>query len=210
MRRETGLVLALDVTDRDEALRVAEAAAPHVDAVKVNYPLVLSQGLDFLDELPGPVIADLKVADIPNTDRLIAEQVNPHADALIVHGFTGLDSLRSCVEHFDGEVYAVVEMSHPGAEKFFTGLRDDLADVAVEGGADGVIAPATRPENLRRIRDRTGLTVLSPGVGAQGGKIRDTLEAGANFLIVGRSIYTADDPGDAAADIAEKIRKHSP
>jgi len=208
MNRRTGLIHALDVTDREKALAVAEAVEPHVDAVKVNYPLVLSQGLEFLDHVPGTVVADLKVADIPNTNRLIAEQVNRYADALIAHAFPGRDSLESCVEHFDGDVYAVVEMSHPGAEQIFKRERDDLIQTALEADVDGVIAPATRPQSLRAIKEKTGLDLLSPGVGAQGGKIRETLEAGADYLIVGRAIYRADDPGAEAARIASEISNY--
>ncbi|MBS1263924.1 MAG: Orotidine 5'-phosphate decarboxylase [Methanonatronarchaeales archaeon] len=205
MKRETGLILALDLSDGERCLRVASAVEGHIDAVKVNYPLVLSQGVEFLDELPGPLIADLKVADVPNTNRLICEEVDPHADCLIAHAFPGEDSLRTCVEAFDGEVYTVVEMSHPGAEAVFAGNRDLLADIAVDAGADGVVAPATRPRSITAVKERTGLTVLSPGVGAQGGSPGAAVEAGADFLIVGRSIYDADDPGGAAEKIASGI-----
>ena len=47
----TELILALDVPDRERALLVARACAPHLDAIKIGYPLVLSAGLSVAREL---------------------------------------------------------------------------------------------------------------------------------------------------------------
>ena len=97
LRREHGLILALDVTSRKTALSVAESVVEHIDAVKVGYPLVLSCGLEVvgeLSELGKPVIADFKVADIPYTSRLICELAErAGARFAIVHGFLGSDPL---------------------------------------------------------------------------------------------------------------------
>src|SRR5512147_1427632 len=96
------LILALDATDRVAARKIAKACAPHLDAIKLGYPLVLSAGLPFageLEELGLPLIADFKVADIPNTNRLIAEQVFDAGFASIIcHGFTGTDAVQACVD----------------------------------------------------------------------------------------------------------------
>lgn len=71
----TDLILALDVTDKKTALSIAEVCAPYIDAIKLGYPLILSCGMGIADEMAEhdlPLIADFKVADIPNTNRLIA------------------------------------------------------------------------------------------------------------------------------------------
>ena len=71
-----------------------------------------------------------------------------------------------------------------------------------------MIAPATRPERVTFIKGLVGdLKVLSPGVGAQGGSAAQAISAGADYVIVGRSIYQADDPKKAAENIASEIRK---
>lgn len=204
MKAETGLVLALDVTDGERGLELVDAVWDHVDALKVNYPLILSQGLGFLDELPRPSIADLKVADVPNTNRLICGQVNSRVDGLIAHAFTGEQSLKSCVRNFDGEVYAVVDMTHAGAETFFGANRGELLDAAVSAGVDGVVAPATRPRSIEYVKERTDLAVLAPGVGAQGGRLEETVGAGADFVIVGRAIYDAPEPAEAAEELSRR------
>ena len=84
------MILALDVTSREDALRITKDVRESVDAVKVGYPLVLATGLEIITELSklAPIIADFKVADIPNTNRLICDQVfQAGADAVIVQGF---------------------------------------------------------------------------------------------------------------------------
>jgi len=69
-----------------------------------------------------------------------------------------------------------------------------------------VIAPATRPERIKFIRGLVGeLKILTPGVGAQGGSAAQAIEAGADYVIVGRSIYQAENPRDVAEQIAAEI-----
>ena len=48
--------------------------------------------------------------------------------------------------------------------------------------------------------------ILSPGVGTQGGKASDAIAAGADYAIVGRSIYGAEDPRAAAESFRADIR----
>jgi orotidine-5'-phosphate decarboxylase len=206
----TELILALDVMERKKALAIAHACAPHIDAIKVGYPLVLSCGLAIAQELAKeklPLIADFKVADIPNTNELICGQVfGAGFSAIICHGFTGLDSLKACVtaaHTHRGACYVVAEMSHPGGNEFFSGgIAERIASDAMNAGADGIIAPATRPDRVKILRGIVGRKkILSPGVGTQGGDA-DAVAALVDGIIVGRSIYDAPDPAAAAQKYA--------
>ncbi|MBE6514824.1 MAG: orotidine-5'-phosphate decarboxylase [Candidatus Methanomethylophilaceae archaeon] len=211
MRMDSRLVLALDETDAEKALGVARSVSDIVDAIKINWPLVVSAGPEMITRLSeySEVICDFKVADIPNTVRLIVEgSVARGASAVIVHAFTGDDSLRAAVEAAgDAEIYAVTEMSHPGAKLFTAQHAEEMARLGVECGASGFIAPATRPDRIRAIRAIVGdRKILSPGVGAQGGSAADAIRAGATYAIVGRAIYGSDDPRKAAEAYADDIR----
>lgn len=211
MKSDSRLVLALDETDGKKALAIAESVGDIVDAIKINWPLVLSEGPQMITKLSemSEVICDFKIADIPNTVRLIVENaVSRGASAVIVHAFTGDDSLRAAVEASgDAEVYAVTEMSHPGAKMFTAQHAEEMARLGVECGVDGFIAPATRPDRIAAIRAVVGdRKILSPGVGAQGGKASDAISAGATYAIVGRAIYGSDNPRDSANAFAEDIR----
>lgn len=206
----TDLVLALDVHSREEAIRIAALCAPFLDAIKIGYPLVLPAGLGITGELAEfglPLIADFKVADIPNTNRLIAEQVfSAGFRAIICHGFPGSDSVRACTDtahDAGGECYIVAEMSHPGALEFFSGIvASRIASIAVDCGADGIIAPATRPEHVAQLREIVGRRkIYSPGIGAQGGDL-EAVACLVDGIIVGRAIYEAPEPGIAAEGFA--------
>jgi len=204
------LILALDVTEKKQALAIAHACASHIDAIKLGYPLILSCGLDVAGELETldlPLIADFKVADIPNTNRLIAEQVfDAGFSSLICHGFTGKDTVQACVDvaaDYGGACFVVAEMSHPGATTFFHGgAAEKIAALAMECGADGIIAPATRPERVKVLRRIVGKRkILSPGIGAQGGDATAVAKL-VDGIIVGRAIYEAEDPAAAAETFA--------
>jgi orotidine-5'-phosphate decarboxylase len=211
---ESRLIIALDVTGRDEALKIAKELGGVVDAIKVNYPLVLASGLGIVKDITkyANVIADFKVADIPNTNSLICKETfEAGADAIICQGFVGHDSVKACIDvanDYGRDVYVVTEMSHPGALDFLQPCAFELVDLAKRSGASGIIAPATRPERLAEIRRRAGnMKILSPGVGAQGGDARKAIEAGADFVIVGRSIYNAEHPYDATLNFIEQLRR---
>jgi orotidine-5'-phosphate decarboxylase len=214
MKKKSRLILALDVTDKSEALRIAADVGALVDAIKVGYPLILSSGLGIVNELAqyGDVLCDLKIADIPNTNRLIAEQVfKNRAAGVIVHGFTGKDSVEACVAAAKGkDVFVIAEMSHPGAKQFIQFFSEALAELAVEVRATGIVAPGTRPERIKKLRETVGdLLIIAPGIGVQGGSASAALTAGADYVIVGRTIYEAQQPKKAVEELISQIHMHS-
>lgn len=215
MRLRHRLILALDVPDVDRAKSIAKAVRPHVDGIKVNWPLVLSAGPQIIRELSGLgyVLGDFKIADIPNTNRLIVEQaVRAGASGVICHGFAGDDSVRACVAAAGtADVFVVTELSHPGGQEYTAKFADEFARLAVRAGAAGIIAPATRPQRIKALRQIIGTKlILAPGIGAQGGNAPEAIAAGADAVIVGRLIYEAKDPARVAREVADEIRSASP
>ena len=213
MKPDNRLIVALDVTDREKAMDVVEQVKDLVDAVKINWPLVLSCGPELVNEIADicPVICDFKIADIPNTSRLIAENAfHRGASGVIIHAISGIDSLeivKKVADDHGGKVFSVVEMSHPGAIESYAGITDRNIRISLNAGIKGFIAPGTRPDKIKHIRHAAGedAVILSPGIGAQGGDGRIALESGADYIIVGRSIYTADDPRKIAGEIVRSL-----
>lgn len=207
------LVLALDLTSREKALEIVEKTKDFIDAIKVNYPIVLSCGIGIVKELSKvkPVIADFKIADIPYTSSLIAEIAFKNgANAVICHGFVGRDVLKEILrvaENYDGKVYVVTELTNDGAKEFMKPFARKIAEIAKEIGCHGLIAPATKPERVKEVREvAKNLEILSPGIGVQKGKLEEIARY-VDGIIVGRSIYNADDPKKAAREIKERFRK---
>ena len=88
------------------------------------------------------------------------------------------------------------------------GVRDDWN----ENGNVMLVAGATYPEELKKIREVVGeMTLLVPGVGAQGGDVAKTVKAGVNSRGAGmivnssRGIIFADDPRTAAEKLRDEI-----
>ncbi len=215
MNIKNNIILAMDLMDLNEAERVCESINEYIDTIKIGYPLTLAEGLStigfFKEKFDYKVICDYKVADIPATNQKIADQTfDAGADAIICHGFVGSDSVDACktsAEDHGGEVFLLTEMSHPGAIKFLQPNADEIARMGVEMGITNYVAPSTRPERLSEIRDIVGKDafMISPGVGTQGGDPRETLKY-SNALIIGRSIYNAEDPQKATKDIVDSIK----
>jgi orotidine-5'-phosphate decarboxylase len=100
----------------------------------------------------------------------------------------------------------VAEMSHPGAVEFFAPVADRIARLAVESGAEGIIAPATRPDRITALRAIVGTRkIYSPGVGPQGGDLEKAASL-ADGVIVGRAIYDHPNPVSRAQDLS-RIRR---
>uniref|UniRef100_A0A7C4S8D1 Orotidine 5'-phosphate decarboxylase n=1 Tax=Geoglobus ahangari TaxID=113653 RepID=A0A7C4S8D1_9EURY len=208
------LILALDVLNEKKAMDIAADVRDYISMIKVNYPLVLSSGIGIIEKLSKikPVIADFKIADIPYTSSLIAEiAFENRAKAVTTHGFVGKDvieAVKKVAGRYDGEVYVVTELSSKGGREFMAKVSEKIVEIANETGCDGLIVPATRPERIKEIRSKTSLKLIAPGVITQGGEIKDTLDAGADGIIVGRAIYNAKDPKEEAKKIWELIKKY--
>jgi len=105
-----------------------------------------------------------------------------------------------------GEMYVVAEMSHPGSLDFITPVSEKIALMAREIGADGLVAPATRPERIKRLKDISKLKIISPGVGAQGGSPSEAIKWGADYIIVGRSITSSINPKEAILKLLNEMK----
>ena len=205
------LVLALDLLDEKRALEIAEVTSKYIDMIKVNYPLVLSAGIEIISELSEikPVIADFKIADIPYISSLVADiAFKKGAKAVIVHGFTGKNTVKSVLDvakRYEGEVYLVAELT---SESLILEVQsNEIIKMALKLGCHGIIAPATKPERIRKAREIAGnIKILSPGIGVQGGEIERVLNAGADGIIVGRSIYNSKNPERIAREFKDRIK----
>ncbi len=213
MKVKNNIILALDVMDIDEAITICDKVKGQIDTIKIGYPLTLAVGIECINILKEQfnfqVICDYKVADIDATNDKIADITYANgADGLICHGFVGEDSVQACLDkanEYNRELFLLTEMSHPGARKFLQPVAEDIAQLGVDLNIKNYVAPATRPDRLKAIRNIVGKDayIISPGVGTQGGSAKETLKI-SDAVIVGRSIYNSDDPEKAVNDILTK------
>ena len=216
------LVLAVDLNIEEglleSALHLIEQIACELAAVKINYHLLLPLALRDLKRVVEAAhqkglqtIADLKLNDISSTNLTVVKLLHEAGfDAFIANPIVGYrDALQPTIEeaHKRGMgVILLTYMSHRGAQEGY-GLKIKLktdsikplyrlfAERALKWGADGLIVGATRPSIIKEVAalTRNRLPIFSPGVGVQGGSALDALNAGASYLIVGRSIIDSPD-----------------
>ena len=208
MKIKNNLILALDVMSESEAIEICDSINEYIDTIKIGYPLTLAEGLEIINKLKDKfgfqVICDFKVADIDATNSKICDETfKAGADAIICHGFVGTDSVQACLDmanKHEKELFLLTEMSHPGAKMFIQKNADAIAQMGVDMGITNYVAPATR---LRNIVGKDAY-IISPGVGKQGGDGKKTLEY-SNAIIVGRSIYEAENPKTACENLIKSL-----
>lgn len=220
----------------DRAHKIIEDVYPYICAVKINHHLVLPLGtfqgvkklIEIIHEKDLPVIMDCKANDIGATNRVIAEYYYAAGfDAIIANPFVGWDEgLKPIFEvskKMHRGVILLAYMSHRGAKEGYGQLIYDkekdekiaqyisFARKALNWGADGVIVGATVPEKIREINEilEDKIPIYSPGIGAQGGKAISAINAGANYLIVGRSITLDKNPKKIVKILNKKLKNES-
>jgi orotidine-5'-phosphate decarboxylase len=215
LENRTGIIHALDVEDLEEAIKIAKKVEPFVDAIKLSWPSIMANGAQAIRQIKReillPVIADFKVSDIPEiSSKIVHYAMEYGADGITLQGFVGKDTMQECIRvahKSSAYTFMVTEMSHPGAERFMQPVGEKIAKMAKDLGSDGIVAPATRPDRTNEYRKIVGehMMIMSPGVGAQGAKVGDAIKAGADFEVIGRRIYQAQDPGESARRFSETI-----
>lgn len=214
----------------DKALNVLEQTHPYLCALKINHHLVLPLGVfngvqklvEKAHEFGLMAIMDCKANDIGSTNQVIAEYYySAGFDALIANPFVGWEEgikpIYEVAQKQHKGMILLVYMSHKGANEGYgqtiydaeTGEKTpqyvSFARKALKWNADGVVVGATYPEKIKEVYNilREEIPIYSPGIGAQGGEIKNASKAGARYLIVGRTIALAENPAKAAKEVKD-------
>jgi orotidine-5'-phosphate decarboxylase len=211
-----------------KAFEILEQVYVSIAAVKFNYhillPLDLHNGVakivDRAHDYGLQAIADLKLNDIASTNLVAANHLwKAGFDALIANPFVGYEGGLGPVlsqAHDQGKgVILLVYMSHPGSkEGYELTLSYDSGSMkvyelflrrALKWKADGIVVGATVPKLIKSISRKVAgrLLIFSPGIVTQGGVADQAVKAGADFLIVGRTIIESLQPQSSAEDIRQ-------
>jgi orotidine-5'-phosphate decarboxylase len=220
----------------EKARDVLAAVNEYICAVKINHHLVLPLGtfkgvsklVSQIHEEGLQAIMDCKVNDIGATNQTIAEYYYAAGfDALIANPFVGwhegLEPIFKIAHRLQRGVILLVYMSHKGSDEGYgqivynkeTGTKTaqyiSFAKKTLEWNADGAVVGATYPDKIREIKQILGerCPIYSPGIGRQGGAAEAALEAGARYLIVGREITLATNPGEKARRLWTSLKPFS-
>lgn len=138
-----------------------------------------------------PVILDSKRADIGNTNTgYVSEAFDLfQADAVTVHPYFGAEALGPFLARKEKGIIVLCRTSNPGAGEFqdlivngeplYLYLARRVANEWNKNGNCALVVGATYPDELRNVRRIVGnMPILIPGIGAQGGDVKETVLAG--------------------------------
>lgn len=183
------------------------------------------------DKYPGIfLIADAKRGDIDNTNQAYATAIFDELgfDAVTVHPYLGKESLAPFLNRKDKVTIVLCRTSNAGAGEIQDLMINDqplwgvvAQKVAEDWNANHncmLVTGGTYPSELASIREIVGdqLDFLVPGIGSQGGEVKEVMAAalnsqGAGLLITAsRSIIFAPDPRQAAQDLVAEIEANRP
>jgi orotidine-5'-phosphate decarboxylase len=213
-----------------------EQTHPFVSGYKPNIAFYESRGSDGIAELKLTIdylrerhpdiltICDAKRADITSTSEHYAQAIFDWLgfDAITLHPYLGSDALQPFLRRSDRASIILCRTSNPGA--------GELQDIPVNGkplwqiiaekvcdewNANGncmLVVGATAPQELRQARALVGdMTLLVPGVGAQGGSVEQVVQNGLNrehkglIINAARSVIFSDNPGKEARRLRDHI-----
>ncbi len=218
------LIVAVDVSDADAAEQLARSLSGRVGMLKVGLELFTAVGPDAVRRMRGhaPCFLDLKLHDIPATAGGAARNAGRlGASLLTVHALGGPEMVAAAVEGCrEGAAEAGVQPPEIIAVTVLSSLAEaagaspaSLAFEAITAGARGAVVSG---EDVKEVREALGPDPLLvvPGIRPSGhasnGHARvltpsEALEAGADYLVIGRPITRAADPAAAASQILAEV-----
>jgi len=229
MRNSSQVILALDFSDMASTVEMINLTKEHIGIYKLGLEFYLAQGKGGVKEIQRrftdiEIFLDLKLHDIPNTVagacRSVAD-INPKF--LTVHASGGSKMISAASSTLPNvEITAVTILTSLDQEQMITmglsgsieSLTLNLAKNAVSSGARAIVSS---PQEVSLLRKHLGekVTLITPGVRPSGAERddqervltpRQAIEAGADFVVIGRPITKVSDPNQAAEAITASLR----
>jgi len=222
------LIVALDVPSVKAAEGMVGRLGDSVWFYKIGYQLAFAGGLPLAQQLIAAgkqVFLDLKLHDIGNTVAKGVESVAQlGATFLTVHAYP--QTMKAAVEGKQGSKLRILAVtvltSYDDADLAAAGYELNVKELAAaraaqarDIGIDGLVCSAEEVAALRNIAG-PGMVLVTPGIRPSGSSTGDqkrimtparAVEAGADYLVVGRPVLEAGDPKAAADAIVAEIER---
>ena len=204
------LQFAIDALSTKDALDLAAQAAPHVDIIELGTPLIKSEGLSVVTAMkeahPDKIVfADLKTMDTGELEAGIAFDAG--ADLMTVLGVADDSTVSGAIaagkKHGKGVVVDLIGVADKVARaKEVIALGAEF--VEMHSGLDEQAQEGYTLDGLLRAGEEAGVPFSVAG-GVNESSIAAVQASGAQVAVAGGAIYSADDPGEAAAALRAAI-----
>jgi orotidine-5'-phosphate decarboxylase len=221
------IIAALDVATKKEALDLVEQLRGDISCFKVGLQLYTAEGLEIVRAIRATgahVFLDLKLHDIPNTvAKAVRSAAGLGVQMLTIHLCGGSEMIRAAISAKPQELSLLgVTVLTSADEQTLRqiGIADKIEDhvlrlakLGVEAGIDGLVAS---PHELKMLRHQFGtkIKLVVPGIrpswsdaGDQKRVMtpRQAMEAGADYLVIGRPIIADPRPSEAVNKILSEL-----
>ncbi|MFZ4508222.1 MAG: orotidine-5'-phosphate decarboxylase [Fimbriimonas sp.] len=217
------IICALDVSDLNEAVAITRRLSGVVGAFKVGHALTLNYGLDVVDRLrdagANRIFLDLKFHDIPNSVALAVYQAASRGVWMMtLHTSGGPAMMTAAVEEANRfredqrpllvgvSVLTSLDqhiLTHDlGVDRTIEDHMVKLSKLAIDCELDGVVCSVQEARAVRSVIGTRGV-IVTPGIRLANtavhdqrrvGDARDALDAGADYLVIGRALTQSPDP----------------
>ena len=221
------IIVALDVPTKKEALGLVEQLRGQVSFFKVGLQLYTAEGPEIVravTKTDAKVFLDLKLQDIPNTVAGAVESASKlGVQMLTIHLSGGPDMIRAAVAAKSNKISILGvtvltsatqhTLDEVGIEEQLDRHVLRLGNLGVAAGVDGLVAS---PFEVRFLRAEFGdkIKLVVPGVRPSWAKHGDqkrvmtpseAIQAGADYLVIGRPITAHKDPREAVKKILAEL-----
>ncbi|MEM6481623.1 MAG: orotidine-5'-phosphate decarboxylase [Pseudomonadota bacterium] len=229
MQADDRLIVALDLPHALAGLEMAKTLGDAVSFYKIGLGMLTGGGLALANELKGDhgkrIFLDMKLFDIGATvEAAVRGLAQFDLDFLTVHGDPPV--VRAAKEGASGKelkILAVTVLTSLDrsdldscliADGAIKDIVKERASRAFEAGADGVIASPQEARLIRDLPEAAGRLIVTPGIRPVGSEAGDqkrlatpsyALEQGADHIVVGRPVWSAPNPAEAAEAILAEI-----
>jgi orotidine-5'-phosphate decarboxylase len=222
------IIVALDVPSKKDALGLVEQLRGPISFFKIGLQLYTAEGPEIVRAVlstGAKVWLDLKLYDIPNTvGRAVESATGLGVQMLTIHLSGGAEMIRAATSARKGSmsILGVTVLTSSTDETLreigiASNAEDQvlrLARLGVENGIDGVVAS---PHEIKRLRSEFGenIQIAVQGIRPTWAKAGDqkrfmtpraALEAGADYIGIGRPITKHPNPREAVQKILAELR----
>ena len=225
------LIVALDVPNAIAGLELAAKLGDAVSFYKIGLGMLTGGGLALAQELKDEhgkrIFLDMKLFDIGATvEAAVRGLAQFDLDFLTVHGDPHVvRAAKEGAANSDMKILAVTILTSLDRADLDASLlkAGDVQQLVIEraarafdAGADGVIASPQEAALIRALPEAIGKLIVTPGVRPAGAALGDqkrvatpaqAVTDGADHIVVGRPIWQAQDPAEAARAVLAEFPK---